>query len=151
MKRTTSRVYMLYLLYGLSLASYSKSTPRPPDIVTCPDVGSVQATIDALRLMLLMGIIVILVFAIVFNTLGVLSQIALRLGEFFNERIRFAIELIVFYFLFFHNLDPAVIAPSEQTGCPEVNMALLLSQGPILFLLLGKALEVLGMWDLVVS
>lgn len=74
--------------------------------------------------------------------LGFVSMIAMRLGEFFNEKLRFVFEMVMIYILFLWNLDENLI--DEEDGCAVVDWETLFSEGPLFFRMIGWLLNLLG-------
>ncbi|MEM1694274.1 MAG: hypothetical protein QXH21_08165 [Ignisphaera sp.] len=109
----------------------------------CVDAQSVINLVSAVSTVILIAMIAIVVFLVVFNTIGTVSAMGMKLGEFFLERIRFVFELAVIYLLFFMNLQDAI---ESQGGCATVNVNKLYTSGPLLFRIIGEVLKWLGLW-----
>jgi len=116
----------------------------PSLVLTCLNANDVQTLIASLQTILLVAIIAIIVLVLLFNTIGFISTMAMRIGEFFNERIRFVFELIVIYILFLHGLDPKTVIKPEG-ACASVEWTNLLSTGPLFFRIVGWLVHALGL------
>lgn len=123
------------LFYGIII--FAQEAP-----ITCPDKDTVVLFINTLRMVLMLAIIVIVLFVVFFNMLGFVSMIAMRLGEFFNEKLRFVFEMVMIYILFLWNLDENLI--DEEDGCAVVDWETLFSEGPLFFRMIGWLLNLLG-------
>ena len=128
------------------IVSYAQSGSSP---LHCPSPETVTSMLNAISTIVLLAVIAIVILVIVFNTFGFVSMVAMRIGEFFNERLRFIFELILIYVLFLWNLNVAIGSngTGTQTGCAQVDWNKLLSEGPIFFQILGWLLQILGMWQ----
>lgn len=118
--------------------------------LVCPDKQTLQDALNFISAAILVVIIAIVLFIVLFNMLGTVSTIAMRLGEFFTERIRFVFELLLIYVLFIWNLGNAIDGDgsSNQTGtgteCAEIDWNTLFESGPLFFQLVGYLLRLLG-------
>lgn len=124
--------------YGLLM--YAQTTP--PLFAGCPEAKTVKNFVSAIGIAVLMGVLVIAAFLVVFNTLGTVSTMMIRIGEFFNERIRFVFELILIYVFFMWNLPEAI--KEVEGGCAAVDYVVLLNNGPLMFRIVGMILSWLG-------
>lgn len=111
----------------------------------CIPASDVMNFISTAGTIILMSMILIALFIVVFNALGMISTLAMRVGEFFNERIRFVFELAAVYVLFLMNLQNAI--DPQSTSCATVLPSKLYTEGPLLFRAVGEALKWLGLWS----
>jgi len=149
--------YIIVALAALSIkvlffntVSFAQATAQPvtPSVIlSCLDKTSVQNMIYALQTIVLVAIILIVIFILVFNSIGFVSTLAMRLGEFFMERIRFVFELLIIFVLFLWNLDPGTMIGQDTGGCATVDWQALFSSGPLFFKFVGMILSALGLWQ----
>ena len=134
----------LLLRFGLVAATiYAQTSSNIP--FTCLNSDQVLAFVRTIGVVVMMSIIAIVLFVLIFNTLGFVSTLAMRVGEFFNERIRFVIELILIYVLFLWNLDTNGIITNDNAGCAKISWNALFQSGPIFFQLMGWLLRLLSL------
>jgi len=134
-------------LVATGILAFAQATTLNPQLTfTCVDPNSVQGFISAMQVIVLVAIILEVVFVVLFNTIGFVSNLAMRIGEFFMERIRFVFELLIVYILFLWNLDPAQIIRTDPSGrCAQVDWTTLFNVGPIFFRLVGYLVHALGL------
>ena len=120
-------------------AQYTTVTGGP---LACPDPDTVKAAVALINSIVILPIVLVALFAIVFNLFGSVSMVAMRLGEFFSERLRYVFELVIIYVLFLMNLEKAITGDS---GCATVDWGTLLQSGPVFFRILGWLLGLLGL------
>jgi len=127
----------------IGVVSYAQETgPTLP--FQCPTKEYVWRFISFLQIMVLVVILVIVIFVLVFNMFGFVSTLAMRIGEFFNERIRFVFELLIVYVFFLHGFDETMII-EDVKKCAVVDTKALFSSGPVFFRLIGWLLTLLGL------
>lgn len=136
---------LLMKLATFGTVSFAQTKTLSPSVVlTCLNTNDVQTLIMSLQTILLVAIIAIIVLVLLFNTIGFISTMAMRIGEFFNERIRFVFELIVIYVLFLYNLDPTKVI-TTQGACAHVDWIELFNTGPLFFRIVGWLVHALGL------
>ena len=109
----------------------------------CPSASAVTNFIRIVQTLLMMAIIAIVIFVLIFNMFGFISTMAMRIGEFFNERIRFVFELILIYVFFLWGLDNDNLI-YDKGGCAAIRWDLLWTQGPLFFRLVYWLLTLIG-------
>lgn len=113
-------------------------------LLTCPNPDSVTNLINAVSTTILVAVVMIVVFLVIFNIIGTVSTVAMRIGEFFNERMRFVFELLVIYVLMLWGLSGSDII-GNRNNCAVVDFDKLLSSGPLMFRIIGEAMKWLGL------
>ena len=137
---------LMVLLAGiLRLAIAGTLSYAQNELFQCPSPEQVWNFIATLQTMVLVVILVIMIFVLVFHIFGVVSTIAMRIGEFFNERIRFAFELLVIYVFFLMNFTGEMVGVNSGEECATVKPGLLFDNGPLFFRLMGWLLKLLGL------
>lgn len=134
---------LTFLLFRLAFDGSLFLSAQTP-ILGCPRAADILALVSTISTVMLVAVVMIVVFLVIFNTIGTVSTIAMRISEFFNERIRFVFELIIVYILFIWGLSSTDII-SEVAGCASVNYDALLDRGPLMFRLIGEMLRWLGL------
>lgn len=132
-------VLFLLLLAAASVPIAHAQENQP--ILRCPSATTVQSIVATVSALTLLAIILIVVLLVIFNFLGVISNIISRIASFFLEKILFIFELTIIYLFFLHNLGNAI---RDQGGCAHVDWQTLLSSGPIFYRILGLVLSWLG-------
>ena len=140
------------VVYAQTATTPQPQTPQPPPI-TCPDPNTVRDFVRALQSVVLVAIVVIVLLVMAFNVMGTTSMIAMRLGEFFTERLRLVFELILIYVLFLWGLENAIgpeggqqQSQQQSEKCAQVNWDKLFNEGPLFFRLVGWVLKALGIY-----
>lgn len=127
-----------------SIIAYAKNQQQSPGFPPgCPSPDTVKELVNYLNAAILVVIIAIVLLVVLFNMFGTVSSIAMRLGEFFTERIRFVFELLLIYILFIWNLANA-IPESSKNGCATIDWNQLFNSGPLFFQIVGWLLKLLG-------
>jgi len=138
---------LLLKLTVFGVVSFAQQGSLSPSIIlTCLNAKDVKMLIASLQTILLVAIIAVVVLVLLFNTIGFISTMAMRIGEFFNERLRFVFELIVIYILFLYNFDlsdTGVIR--SRDGCADVDWIVLFNTGPLFFRIVGWLVHALGL------
>jgi len=150
---TISALILLRLIvFGIISYAQQQSQFSPSIVLGCLKAEDVRKVLSALQTIVLVAIILIVIFILLFNAIGFVSSLAMRIGEFFMERIRFVFELLIIYILFLWQLDPGnVIGPPQSSSggssgleCAEVNWNALFSSGPLFFRIVGWIIKGLG-------
>jgi len=136
---------ILLRLIAFGIISYAQQQFSPSVVLECLDQESVQKMLSALQTIVLVAIILIVIFVILFNAIGFISSFAMRIGEFFMERIRFVFELLIIYVLFLWQLDVGQNGVIGSDGkCATVDWRKLFSSGPLFFRIVGWIIKGLG-------
>lgn len=140
--RLSSVFLFLFGVSSSSLIAYAQSGTEFP-LFQCPSAQTVRTFVSSVSTILFMSMLVIIIFLIVFNIFGFISNVAMRLGEFFNERIRFVFELLFIYVLFLMNFDPNTMI-GDIGGCATINYTQLFNNGALFYRFVGWILRMLG-------
>jgi hypothetical protein len=139
--------YVLTIMLTLGLRIGFYVAYAQDQLLTCPTADTVRSFVSTLQVMLMMVIIVIVLFTIFFHMFGFISTVAMRLGEFFNERIRFVFELLAIYVFFLWGFDTQTMIQDGPDGCALVDWQSLFTSGPLLFRAFGWLLRLAGWWS----
>jgi len=128
-----------------TVAYAQETSPFSPSLaLTCLNAESVRKMLEALQMIVLVAIILIVTAVLIFNAIGFVSTIAVRIGEFFMERLRFVFELLIVFILFLWPLTPSKIITGEANACASVDWTTLFSSGPLFFRIVGWIIRGLG-------
>jgi len=146
----TRQVFMEEALKTIGLATILLLLPYTAfaymQVIRCPPYNQALTFIQTAQWIGFAAMVIIIFIIALANVLGLAGTSFAPFAHFFNERIQLILWFVLFFFLFFWNLEQGIAPPTQGSTnqCPVIQFNRLLNSGPFAFRLIGYILSFLG-------
>lgn len=142
-KTITPLILMLITAFkGIASSAISITTTYAPggNLFHCASADALRSLISLAQNLVLAAMIIVILMIAFMSLFASMSNILMHLYEFFGQRMSQIVWFLVFYIVMVWNLDAAVAEGPD--GCGHLAVGCLLTRGPLLFVILGKAFSI---------